>query len=201
VPRIQVTGHASRGPAPPPPVGLGPLLNTSISPSYFILSWPHFFFLFFFQQPSYTTTFTMSLAPPSYSPLQERPLKDTICLFDVDGTLTPARLVRQSSLVPWRSYKLLTIFQGRLPRDSFHPPEAPIKVCCRFRWRLRLPQAAGAAGQTRWPACHRPLRLLLLRERSHCFQARRAPRLKHLHQVHRRGAVQGTCQLRSPLHR
>lgn len=42
----------------------------------------------------------MSLAPPSYSPLQERPLKDTICLFDVDGTLTPARLVRQSSIDP-----------------------------------------------------------------------------------------------------
>ncbi|CAG9971635.1 unnamed protein product [Clonostachys byssicola] len=31
-------------------------------------------------------------AQPSYSPLNERPLKDTICLFDVDGTLTPARL-------------------------------------------------------------------------------------------------------------
>jgi phosphomannomutase len=28
----------------------------------------------------------------SYPPLDQRPLKDTICLFDVDGTLTPARL-------------------------------------------------------------------------------------------------------------
>ena len=28
---------------------------------------------------------------PSYSPLDGRPLKDTICLFDVDNTLTPAR--------------------------------------------------------------------------------------------------------------
>ncbi|OAA43230.1 phosphomannomutase [Metarhizium rileyi] len=28
----------------------------------------------------------------SYPPLEERPLKDTICLFDVDGTLSPARL-------------------------------------------------------------------------------------------------------------
>lgn len=26
-----------------------------------------------------------------YPPLEGRPLKDTICLFDVDGTLTPAR--------------------------------------------------------------------------------------------------------------
>lgn len=32
------------------------------------------------------------VAPPSYTPLEDRPLKDTICLFDVDGTLTPARL-------------------------------------------------------------------------------------------------------------
>ncbi|OAA33771.1 phosphomannomutase [Moelleriella libera RCEF 2490] len=31
-------------------------------------------------------------AQPTYSPLDERPLKDTICLFDVDGTLSPARL-------------------------------------------------------------------------------------------------------------
>ena len=36
----------------------------------------------------------MASTTPSYSPLEERPLKDTICLFDVDGTLTPARLVR-----------------------------------------------------------------------------------------------------------
>lgn len=28
-----------------------------------------------------------------YAPLEDRPLKGTICLFDVDGTLTPARLV------------------------------------------------------------------------------------------------------------
>ncbi|KAL5087571.1 Phosphomannomutase 1, partial [Trichoderma cf. simile WF8] len=32
------------------------------------------------------------MSAPSYTPLEERPLKDTICLFDVDGTLTPARL-------------------------------------------------------------------------------------------------------------
>jgi len=32
----------------------------------------------------------------SYPPLDERPLKNTICLFDVDETLTPARKVRTS---------------------------------------------------------------------------------------------------------
>lgn len=29
----------------------------------------------------------------SYPPLEDRPLQNTICLFDVDGTLTPARRV------------------------------------------------------------------------------------------------------------
>lgn len=28
----------------------------------------------------------------TYPPLEDRPIKNTICLFDVDGTLTPARL-------------------------------------------------------------------------------------------------------------
>lgn len=30
----------------------------------------------------------------AYPPLDQREIKGTICLFDVDGTLTPARLVR-----------------------------------------------------------------------------------------------------------
>lgn len=30
----------------------------------------------------------------SFPALAERPVKNTICLFDVDGTLSPARLVR-----------------------------------------------------------------------------------------------------------
>lgn len=30
----------------------------------------------------------------SYPPLPEREIKNTVVLFDVDGTLTPARLVR-----------------------------------------------------------------------------------------------------------
>jgi hypothetical protein len=33
-------------------------------------------------------------AGSGYLPLGDRPVKGTICLFDVDGTLTPARLVR-----------------------------------------------------------------------------------------------------------
>ena len=33
------------------------------------------------------------MAASSFPPLAEREYKNTICLFDVDGTLTPARLV------------------------------------------------------------------------------------------------------------
>lgn len=33
----------------------------------------------------------------SFPPLAEREIKNTIVLFDVDGTLTPARLVRLTS--------------------------------------------------------------------------------------------------------
>lgn len=48
-----------------------------------------------------------------YAPLQSRPVKNTICLFDVDGTLTPARLVSphqdqlpQTQLLKWCSLSL-----------------------------------------------------------------------------------------------
>ncbi|KAI5304048.1 Phosphomannomutase [Ascosphaera pollenicola] len=40
----------------------------------------------------------MSLENVQYPPLEERPVKNTICLFDVDGTLTPARRVGGSDL-------------------------------------------------------------------------------------------------------
>lgn len=38
-------------------------------------------------------------AQPTFLPLEERPLKDTICLFDVDGTLTPARLAASPEIL------------------------------------------------------------------------------------------------------
>lgn len=43
----------------------------------------------------------MTEAASIYPPLEARPIKNTICLFDVDGTLTPARRVSlPSSLTP-----------------------------------------------------------------------------------------------------
>jgi hypothetical protein len=41
--------------------------------------------------------FKMTEAAAVIPPLNERPIKNTIVLFDVDGTLTPARLVRPAS--------------------------------------------------------------------------------------------------------
>lgn len=35
----------------------------------------------------------------SYPPLEERPIKNTVCLFDVDGTLTPARLAVSPEMI------------------------------------------------------------------------------------------------------
>lgn len=35
----------------------------------------------------------------AYPPLEDRPLKNIICLFDVDNTLTLARKVSQCSLI------------------------------------------------------------------------------------------------------
>ncbi|KAL8836550.1 MAG: hypothetical protein Q9170_002870 [Blastenia crenularia] len=43
----------------------------------------------------------MAQAASIYPPLEERPVKETICLFDVDGTLTPARGVRNSFKPPF----------------------------------------------------------------------------------------------------
>ena len=34
-----------------------------------------------------------------YPDLKERPVKETICLFDVDGTLTPARLSASAEML------------------------------------------------------------------------------------------------------
>ena len=34
-----------------------------------------------------------------YPDLKERPIKETICLFDVDGTLTPSRLAASAEML------------------------------------------------------------------------------------------------------
>lgn len=45
-------------------------------------------------------TATGPVPGPDFPPLEDRPIKNTICLFDVDGTLTPARKVRPLPLPP-----------------------------------------------------------------------------------------------------
>lgn len=41
----------------------------------------------------------MAQTASAYPPLDQRPIKNTVCLFDVDGTLTPARRVSLHLLV------------------------------------------------------------------------------------------------------
>ena len=41
-----------------------------------------------------------------YPPLEARPVKNTICLFDVDGTLTPARRVIIRPKMPYLAHKI-----------------------------------------------------------------------------------------------
>src|SRR5277367_5322425 len=62
----------------------------------------------------YLSSINMS-ALADYPPLTERPIKNTICLFDVDGTLTPARRVCPPK-TPLKSYNhLLTNSQTASP--------------------------------------------------------------------------------------
>lgn len=61
---------------------------------------------------------------------------------------------------------------GCLPRNALPPRDPPLQVRYRLRRRLRPREAGGAARQARWCPRHHALRLLLLRERSDCLQAR-----------------------------
>lgn len=174
---------ASQSLAPPPPVGgLGPLLNTKNSGTLYYRD-PHFSFF-----PPSNTIFTPQ-------PSQCLSLLHRTLLFRSALSRTPSASLMSTAPSPPRVWYVKAqstpdILQtadnssGCFPRDSCRPPETSLKVRRRFRRRFRLRQATGAAGQARWPARHRSLRLLLLRERPHCLQARRAARLKHLHQVH-----------------
>jgi len=55
------------------------------------------------------------MSTAAYPPIFDRPIKNTICLFDVDGTLTPARRVRTLSFQHRREYLFLTFVQDASP--------------------------------------------------------------------------------------
>jgi hypothetical protein len=62
----------------------------------------------------------------SYPPLAEREIKNTIVLFDVDGTLTPARLVSLPAPPPSPSLSLYTLAQPHTNLTSrAHCPPRP----------------------------------------------------------------------------
>lgn len=67
----------------------------SFSPLHYSNTFLHFYSLcLLISYFSFPATFPITMSgADTYPPLDERPLKDTIVLFDVDETLTPARLV------------------------------------------------------------------------------------------------------------
>jgi hypothetical protein len=60
-----------------------------------------------------------------YPDLKDRPVKETICLFDVDGTLTPARQRVSPEMLKLLSqlrHKCAIGFVGHLPISLFPSP-------------------------------------------------------------------------------
>lgn len=60
-----------------------------------------------------------------YLPLEARPVKNTICLFDVDGTLTPARRVNIPLLAFFYKPLSLTTFSLRASPPKCSPSSPP----------------------------------------------------------------------------
>ena len=112
----------------------------------------------------------MTEAAAVYPPLDQRPLKNTICLFDVDETLTPARRVRPlpqpSSLYFLFPSPDQSQSPGRFPPNAPNPLPPPPQMRHRLRRRLRLRQAARTARHPR-SARDCALRLLLRRKWPH----------------------------------
>ncbi len=114
----------------------------------------------------------MAAAGSVYPPLAERPVKNTICLFDVDGTLGPARRVCPSRQNPPKQPELPTCTELTLPQSDRLPRHAPAPLCPaaqmrhRLRQRLRPRETARADRHLR---NQRDLfiRLLLCGERTH----------------------------------
>ena len=145
----------------------------------------------------------MAEAASVYPPLEARPIKNTICLFDVDGTLTPARLVSSpTSATPpsrkvvhqWLNITTIDPSLARLPRNVTTPLCPPTQVRHRFRWRLRPRETARAARHAFSPSDN-PLRFLFLRERAHCVPIGREIGEHDVHRVAWRGKVQEAGQL------
>lgn len=77
-----------------------------------------------------------------FPPLPQRPIKNTICLFDVDGTLTPARRVCSLSSLNTVDF---ANFVGCVPRDVDTLVNTPPKSRNWLRRWLRSCQATRTA--------------------------------------------------------
>lgn len=69
----------------------------------------------------------MTQAGSVYPPLEARPMKNTICLFDVDKTLVPARRACAFPFMPGTRQNPFTTYSlsnlQSLQRKSHHPPK------------------------------------------------------------------------------
>jgi len=60
----------------------------------------------------------------SFSDLKDRPVKETVCLFDVDGTLTPARLAASPEMLD-----LLVKLRQKCAIGFVSPTHSPAAYC------------------------------------------------------------------------
>ena len=141
------------------------------------------------------------------APLEDRPVKNTICLFDVDNTLSLPRLVWTApsqltssafSIVKPQLIKThhLAACNPRNARSAFRPSA---QMRHRLRWRLQLRQTTRAARDP-FHRSHVSVRLLLRGEWVDGDSAGSTAGLEQLHPVVRGGQVQEAGQLVSEIH-
>lgn len=65
----------------------------------------------------------------TFPPLEDRPIKNTICLFDVDGTLTPARQVSRTGHSFSTKAQNLLVFKSISITNKYHLNRLSLVTC------------------------------------------------------------------------
>jgi HAD superfamily hydrolase (TIGR01484 family) len=102
-------------------------------------------YLFSFKNPNSNSSrrIPTTAAMASYPPLAEREIKNTIVLFDVDGTLTPARLVSFSAPPPPPPLSTLSQPHADLPHPQSASPEI-LDILARLRQKVAIGFVGGS---------------------------------------------------------
>ena len=112
-----------------------------------------------------------------YPDLKDRPIKETIVLFDVDGTLTPARLSVSAQVLQALSKLRNKVAIGFVSISLLS--ELQVETLTPTGWWLRSQETTRTAGHSFPPRCH-PVRLCLLGEWPHRLPPGRAATLQFL---------------------